>query len=583
MNVGGKAKPPQPVTKQPDIASKTHTGLLANEEDERYQYLLKHGNIKKIEDDDKILYAELPQIPGVLVVYRKPSERAANPERLNLDRRELAHLPLLEGEEKLRLLNFQHNSISKIENLVSLPNLIFLDLYSNQIKEISGLHTVPTLRVLMLGKNLIEKIKNIQLLTKLDVLDLHSNQIGKIESLGHLVELRVLNLANNQVAVIENLEGLTALTELNLRRNRIEAVSGLERVPALQRLFLSNNKVEDFERAAGLSACRALAELALDGNTIASLSSYVQWAITICPSLRVLDAKKVAKDTKEPTKPIAPQQPVALAPLPVANQALLSAIQKEWKDEIERLRAKGLNSFRRRKELPTESFVQTGNAELENESHLYLYGNSLEVLQKSDFKPLVREITFKYIRFDLITQQSSLLELRKFPNLHRIVLSENNLHSYTTLAKLECLSSLTSLSLENNDVSHSVLCRCFVIYRFPGIQEISSVQVTEPDRVKARQQFQQFDKILSGSNLCTPKTPVNSEDKEGQKAYRLKQKQNAEFAAAYIEKMLGGAISVEAKRKWVEEVWGDETGKVVKVTTAELMLPKHVTEASIRL
>ncbi len=63
MNVGGKAKPPQPITKQPDIASKTHTGLLANEEDERYQYLLKHGNIKKIEDEDKILYAELPQIP----------------------------------------------------------------------------------------------------------------------------------------------------------------------------------------------------------------------------------------------------------------------------------------------------------------------------------------------------------------------------------------------------------------------------------------------------------------------------------------------------------------------------------------
>lgn len=582
MNVGGKAKPPQPITKQPDIASNTHTGLLANEEDERYQYLLKHGNIKKIEDEDKILYAELPQIPGVLVVYRKPSERAANPERLNLDRRDLAHLPLLEGEEKLRLLNFQHNSISKIENLVSLPNLIFLDLYSNQIKEISGLHTVPTLRVLMLGKNLIEKIKNIQLLTKLDVLDLHSNQIGKIESLGHLVELRVLNLANNQVAVIENLEGLTALTELNLRRNRIETVGGLERVPALQRLFLSNNKVEDLERAAGLSACSALVELALDGNTIAALGSYIQWATTICPSLRVLDAKKVAKDTKEPAKPIAPQQPVVPAPLPVANQALLSAIQKEWRDEIERLRAKGLNSFRRRKELPSESLVQTGNAELENESHLYLYGNSLEVLQKSDFKSLLREITFKYVRFDLITQQSSMSELRKFPNLHRIALSENNLHSYTTLAKLECLPSLTSLSLENNDVSHSVLCRCFVIYRFPGIQEISSVPVTEPDRVKARQQFQQFDKLLSGSTLCTPKAP-NSEDKEGQKAYRSKQKQNAEFAATYIEKLLVSAICIEAKRKWVGEVWGAETGKVVKETTAELMLPKRVTEASIRL
>lgn len=93
--------------------------------------MLKNGIIRRVEEDNKIIFAELPQIPGVLVVYRKPSERASNPERLNLDKRELSHMPLLEGEERLRLLNLQHNSIQKIENLVSLPNLIFLDLYNN--------------------------------------------------------------------------------------------------------------------------------------------------------------------------------------------------------------------------------------------------------------------------------------------------------------------------------------------------------------------------------------------------------------------------------------------------------------------
>mmetsp|Transcript_15959 Transcript_15959/g.2645 ORF Transcript_15959/g.2645 Transcript_15959/m.2645 type:complete len:147 (-) Transcript_15959:1461-1901(-) len=80
--------------------------LAANETDERYQYLLKKAIIRKIEEGDKIIYAELPGFPGVLVVYRKPSERNTNPERLNLDRRELTQLPLLEAEEKLRLLNF---------------------------------------------------------------------------------------------------------------------------------------------------------------------------------------------------------------------------------------------------------------------------------------------------------------------------------------------------------------------------------------------------------------------------------------------------------------------------------------------
>ena len=186
--------------------------LISNETDERYQYLLKRAIIRRVENDDKIIFAELPGLPGVLVVYRKPSERNVNPERLNLDRRELTQMPLLEGEERLRLLNYQHNFIVKIENLLSLPNLIFLDLYNNQIKEINSLHTVQTLRVLMLGKNLIEKIRNLNSLNKLDVLDLHSNKISKIENISHLQELRVLNLANNQISQGENLEGLLALT-----------------------------------------------------------------------------------------------------------------------------------------------------------------------------------------------------------------------------------------------------------------------------------------------------------------------------------------------------------------------------------
>lgn len=58
------------------------------------------------------------------------------------------------------MLTFQHNKISKIENLISLPNLLYLDLYDNQIKEIENI-SVPTLKVLLLPKNNIGKIKNI--------------------------------------------------------------------------------------------------------------------------------------------------------------------------------------------------------------------------------------------------------------------------------------------------------------------------------------------------------------------------------------------------------------------------------------
>ena len=40
-------------------------------------------------------------------MYRSPAEKLADPERLNLDRRGLTGCPVLEGEERLRLLNYQ--------------------------------------------------------------------------------------------------------------------------------------------------------------------------------------------------------------------------------------------------------------------------------------------------------------------------------------------------------------------------------------------------------------------------------------------------------------------------------------------
>ncbi len=91
--------------------------------------------------------------PGVPVIYRSPEERSLNPDRLNLDRRQLTACPILEGEERLRLLNLQHNSISRLQYLGCLRRLVFLDLYDNLLHEISGLEGLVSLRVLMLGRN----------------------------------------------------------------------------------------------------------------------------------------------------------------------------------------------------------------------------------------------------------------------------------------------------------------------------------------------------------------------------------------------------------------------------------------------
>jgi leucine-rich repeat-containing protein 49 len=113
--------------------------LLNEEKDERYRYLLRHGNIVSIEAETLSLYVELPQIPNIIIIYRRPSERDSNVEKMNLDSRCLKHVPLLEGEERIKYLNLQNNEIAKIENLVSLPNLTFIDLSMNRLKDISNL------------------------------------------------------------------------------------------------------------------------------------------------------------------------------------------------------------------------------------------------------------------------------------------------------------------------------------------------------------------------------------------------------------------------------------------------------------
>ncbi|XP_019638560.1 PREDICTED: leucine-rich repeat-containing protein 49-like isoform X3 [Branchiostoma belcheri] len=247
---------------------------------------------------DRVIFAESPSAPGIPIVYRTQEERASNPDRLNLDRRRLTVCPILEGEEHLRLLNLQHNLISKIQHLSNLRRLIFLDLYDNQIEEITGLAALKSLRVLMLGKNRIKKIANLDNLQKLDVLDLHGNLINKIENLQHLSELRVLNLAGNSIIHVENLSGMDSLAELNLRRNQIVNVTEVDTLPSLQRLFLSFNNISSFDDIACLGESASLSEVSLDGNPLAQEAFYKQTILKHMVQLRQLDMRRISEEER---------------------------------------------------------------------------------------------------------------------------------------------------------------------------------------------------------------------------------------------------------------------------------------------
>ena len=160
-------------------------GPKDNEKDVRLRYLLKHGKVTRCHDNYESIFAELPQIPGVWIFYRKESVRAKSPEILEFGNCQLNHVPLMEGEEELTKLVFSNNSIQKIENLVSLKNLLSISFSHNLLSKIgNGFENVKKLKLIDLSYNFIENIEGLEHLDQLDDLNLSHNKISNINPLG---------------------------------------------------------------------------------------------------------------------------------------------------------------------------------------------------------------------------------------------------------------------------------------------------------------------------------------------------------------------------------------------------------------
>ena len=188
------------------------------------------------------------------------------------------------------------------------------------------------------------------------------------------------------------------------------------------------------------------------------------------------------------------------------------------------------------------------------------------------------------MRFSHVVQNSVIVRLKKFQHLTKLVFSDNNLHSFIQLSKLESLGNLVSLAIENNDVLHTVLCRSFIVYRFPSLGEINNIKVNETDKTKARQQFQNFDKILCAPNLLVmnmQKPPHDHEDKDQQKNYRANAKKNIEFSVGYVQRIIGYSIGVVSKIQNLEKNWDGFIVETVRNSTVELSVPKVISEDAI--
>lgn len=60
--------------------------------------------------------------------------------------RQFKNIPLLEGEEELKILLLDKNTITKLDNLISLPKLEILDCSHNRLTDISEIKVLSGLR-----------------------------------------------------------------------------------------------------------------------------------------------------------------------------------------------------------------------------------------------------------------------------------------------------------------------------------------------------------------------------------------------------------------------------------------------------
>ncbi|XP_052527764.1 leucine-rich repeat-containing protein 49 isoform X1 [Tympanuchus pallidicinctus] len=461
------------------------------------------------------------------VLQRTAEEKILNSDRLTLERQKLTVCPVIDGEDHLRLLNFQHNFITRIQNISNLQHLVFLDLYDNQIEEISGLSTLRSLRVLLLGKNRIKKISNLENLKNLDVLDLHGNQISKIENINHLSELRVLNLARNLLSIVENLNGLDSLTELNLRHNQVSAIKDVDTLPCLQRLFLSFNNISSFEDILCLADSSSLSDITLDGNPIAQETWYKHTVLHHMMQLRQLDMKRITEEERRMASVAARKEEERKREshkqslLKEKKRLTICNIARQW--EIQQNRIDLVASLNQDKDnqpcpingsaayvFPEESrsldtilnsavqglsVLESHLVELEGDT-LYLYGSgALECLDRNwsvQTAGTVVTVSFVFIEYDEIVQVLTKLKT-KFPNSVHLKFKETNLvtlQQFNALAQLHRMEQLT-VDPQGNPVVNFTLWKYYVLFRLNhfNLQKINGIEVTQDDVVMAERLF----------------------------------------------------------------------------------------------
>eukprot|EP00217_Crustomastix_stigmatica_P009985 CAMPEP_0183792922 /NCGR_PEP_ID=MMETSP0803_2-20130417/2881_1 /TAXON_ID=195967 /ORGANISM="Crustomastix stigmata, Strain CCMP3273" /LENGTH=506 /DNA_ID=CAMNT_0026037291 /DNA_START=162 /DNA_END=1682 /DNA_ORIENTATION=+ len=440
-------------------------------------------------------------------------------ERLDLERRNLTECFSFPQENRIRLLNYQHNMIRKISHMHNLHNLVFLDLYSNEIDCLRGLGAIPSLRVLMLGRNRISNIEGLENLKKLDVLDLHNNLISDLTGLCSLHSVRILNLAGNVVCQLPKLLSLTSLTELNLRRNQLSIVfhtatdvhlhcghidneNGTSKCntahtvfpPNLQRLYLSYNRLCSVTNITTLSHLHSLKELALDGNPLAyplntGVSCNRQYILELCSHLHVLDSNIVSAEERRQAYATAQRRSV------LNNRMHEQSYEAEPKAQMTHSECE-INDLVGDNVLNLNSTLEGKNRNLDSK------------LPKRSNKVCSTERSRIYVSVNSTTSLPKIVSiLHCLTSLHRVCLRHVDIRCLSQLESLALLASLDTLDMIGQQVTPKLtLMPVYCAHRMASLNVFKDILVGGRVHVKAARMFEPICSLLCGLQTEAKKT-----------------------------------------------------------------------------
>jgi Leucine-rich repeat (LRR) protein len=154
-----------------------------------------------------------------------------------------------------------NKSITNLDGIELLPNLIQLNLSDNSIKDIAPLSNLKQLKELNLRNNSISDLTPLSKMADLEYLNIHSNSsINSIKPLENLSNLHTLIMGNvpirDEIHVLENFDHLR---HLNIRNCGIKDLKPFSQMNGLEYLNLySNSEIQSIKSLENLTNLRTL-------------------------------------------------------------------------------------------------------------------------------------------------------------------------------------------------------------------------------------------------------------------------------------------------------------------------------------